>query len=51
MNTIHLIRSGLLLGLGLVASAASAQIEYRSLDLQATFGSELVPAKSSVEVR
>lgn len=51
MNTIHLIRSGLLLGLGLAASAASAQVEYRSLDLQAAFGSELVPAKSSVEVR
>lgn len=51
MNTISMIRRGLLLGLGLAASAASAQVEYRSLDLQATFGAELVPSKASVSVR
>jgi V8-like Glu-specific endopeptidase len=51
MNPVSLIRSSLLLGLGLAAGAASAQVEYRSLDLQAAFGAELVPAKSSVDVR
>ncbi len=51
MNTISLIRSGLLLGLCLAATAASAQVEYRSLDLQAAFGPEFVSSKSSVDVR
>lgn len=51
MNISSSSRLGLLLGLGLAAGSASAQVEFRTLDLQAAFGAEQATAKSAIDVR
>jgi len=51
MNSKNLLQRSLFVGLSLCAGLASAQVEYRSLDLQAAFGVERVPSKAQVDVR